>query len=50
MFEPKKLKKQDIFDTNLLEEYITTIKDDKKNITSVWGLYMFQLWYDNINL
>jgi len=51
MFEPQRLKKQDIFNTNLLEEYILpTINDDKKNITSVWGLYMFQLWYDNINL
>ena len=51
MFDPQKLKKQDIFNTNLLEEYILpTINDDKKNITSVWGLYMFQLWYENINL
>lgn len=51
IFDPKKLKKQDIFNHNLLDEYIIPlIKNENSNITSVWGLFMFQLWYNEFKI
>jgi len=51
IFDPKKLKKQDIFNHNLLDDYIIPlIKNENSNITAVWGLFMFQLWYDEFKI
>ena len=51
LFDEKKLFRQGIFKKDLLNDYILpTLYDDNKNITPVWGLLMFQLWYDEFIL
>ncbi len=52
-FSPKYLKEQNIFSENILEKLILPYLNDNKgygNKTMIWGLLMFQIWYNKFKL
>ena len=45
---PKRIKKQDIFNTQTVQQLVEEHWNRKKdNRMKIWSLFMFQLWYDN---
>ena len=46
-FDKKKLKKQGIFNENLIESLINPLLYSNARFEKIWGLFMFQMWYSN---
>lgn len=46
-FNKKKLKKQGIFNENLIETIINPHLSISNRYEKIWGLFMFQMWYSN---
>ena len=46
-FDKKKLKRQGIFNENLIESLIKPNINTNFRYEKIWGLFMFQIWYSN---